>query len=277
MRLRVKLRFLIIPALLPFFTLRAAVTPLDQPLADQEMTTITCELTQPPPYSGLSAYVTRQDVDATIGTYHYKLWLPGGYSAAPARQWPCMFIMNAQGNAVMATMAPWLKSNGFIVVQLVEAQNGPWPPIIGNFLAAHDDVIQRARVAGGEKYATGVSGGARASSLFVQLRPGFRGLVLQAAGVMFDGANHYIIDGLKRTPGLRIAMTIGNADPNTAEIGPMKSAFDSAQLRVFEFNGGHDWAPAFVFEKAMRWLTGTGSAEPGGTSGDPFDDFFREK
>ncbi len=170
-----KLPFWIAVAPLLCLTLHAETTPLTQPLSDESLTTITCELTQAPPYSDVPVFDKPQEAASTVGTYHYKLWLPKGYGAAPARQWPCMFVMAAGGNASMATMESWLKSNGFIVVLLVEAKNGSWSPIIGNFLAAHDDVIKRVRVADGQKYATGQSGGARASSVFVQLRPGFRG------------------------------------------------------------------------------------------------------
>ena len=257
------------------FTLHAEVTPLDQALPDSHLTTITCDLKQPPPYSDIPVFKTTADAENTLGTYHYKLWLPEGYSADRTSQWPCMFIMDIGGNATMGTMEAWLKSNHFIVVMLVEAKGGPWGPIIGNFLAAHDDVIKRVRV--GKKYATGISGGARASSIFVQLRPGFSGLILQAAGVMFDDTNDYIAAGLKGNPQLRIAMTLGSSDPNLAEVDPMKKLFGPEQLAIFEFNGGHAWAPPFTFKKAMAWLNGEGAGKPGASPADSFDDFFKKK
>ena len=89
-----------------------------------------------------------------------------------------MFIASPSGNASMGAMAERLKSGGYVVVMLVESKNGPWGPIVGNFLAAHDDVVQRVRIQEGLKFATGMSGGARASSVFVQARPGFAGLIL---------------------------------------------------------------------------------------------------
>ena len=98
----------------------------------------------------------------------------------------------------MGTMQGYLKANGFVVVMLLDAKNGPWEPIVGNFLAAHDDVVKRVRIEEGKKYATGMSGGGRASSVFVQIRPGFCGLVTQGAGASFDGKNDYQIAGIKK-------------------------------------------------------------------------------
>jgi predicted peptidase len=257
----------------------AETTPLTQPLSDESETTITCELIQPPRFSEVPVFKTPKEAQNTKGTYHYKLWLPKGYSADPKKQWPCMFIMSAGGNASMGKMENYLKSNGFVVVMLVEAKNGPWEPIVGNFLAAHDDVIKRVRIAEGKKYATGQSGGARGSSVFVQLRPGFGGLILQSAGASFDDANNYHIAGIKRNAQLRIAMTMGNSDKNIGEVDRMKKLFSTQRLAVFEFNGGHEWAPADVFEKAMTWVNEkpSGTSAPAGGSGSSFDDFFKKK
>ena len=260
-----------------FCAAQADVTPLNQPLADQHLTNITCELTQPPKYAEIPVFTTPEEAESMLGVYHYTLWLPEGYSADPGKSWPCMFIMSAGGDATMGAMETWLKDNHFIVVMLVEARNGTWAPILGNFLAAHDDVIKRVRVADGQKYATGVSGGARASSIFVQLRPGFCGLILQAAGVMFDNSNNYITAGLKRDHQLHIAMLMGTADDNVAEIDPMKKAFGDEQLAVFPFPGGHAWAPSWAFAKAMTWLLGKSSGNPATSPGDSFDDFFKKK
>ena len=162
---------------------------------------------------------------------------------------------------------------------LVEAKNGPWEPIVGNFLAAHDDVIKRVRIAEGQKYATGFSGGARASSVFVQLRPGFCGLILQSAGPSFDEKNNYNIAGIKRNVALRIAMTMGSSDNNNNEVDRMKKLFNSQRLAAFGFNGGHAWASAEIFEKAMTWLNEQPAAASAPTTGkgSSFDDFFKKK
>lgn len=262
---------------------KAEVTPLDQPLPEQTITPITCELTESPQYSEIPVFSSQQDAQSAVGTYHYKLWLPGGYGATPGKQWPCLFVMSPVGNASMGPMDAWLKNNGFIVVLLTDARNGKWPPIIGNFLAAHDDVIKRVRVAEGEKYATGLSGGARASSVFVQIRPGFHGLIMQGAGASFNNASNYNIAKLKSNPNIKLAMTMGNSDSNKDEADRMSKLFNHERFSLFRFDGGHTWAPPELFAKVMAWVMTSsggddlGGAGSGGATGDSFDDFFKKK
>jgi len=154
----------------------------------------------------------------------------------------------------MGNMASWLKTHSYVVVMLVESQNGPWSPIIGNFLAAHDDVVQRVRIQEGRKFATGVSGGARASSVFVQLRPGFSGLILQGAGVAYKTNGVYLVSGLRRAPPIYVAMTMGDHDQNRDEVEKMRRWIGPTRFQSFDFAGGHTWAPQDVFERAMAWM-----------------------
>jgi hypothetical protein len=235
-------------------TLTAETTPLDQPLVEEKEITITCELKVAPRVGEVPVLQSAKECEGAKGVYHYKLWLPKGYLADSQKRWPCLFIAAAGGNAKMGNMAAWLKTNGYVVVMLVESKNGPWEPIIGNFLAAHDDAVKRARILEGAKVATGMSGGARASSVFVQLRPGFSGLILQAAGAAFDGQNRYHVAGLKRNPNVHVALTMGDQDKNHGEVARMKAALGGSRLRVYSFKGGHEWAPAPVFEEAAEWI-----------------------
>jgi hypothetical protein len=151
----------------------------------------------------------------------------------------------------MGQMSAWLTSHGYIVVMLVESKNGPWPTIIGNFLAAHDDVVKRVRIQEGLKIATGVSGGARASSIFVQLRPGFSGLIMQAAGVAYGEDGRYHVAGLKRIHPLFAVMTMGDSDENRGEAERMKAALDGQDLLMLNFKGGHTEAPKDVIERVL--------------------------
>lgn len=147
-----------------------ASTPLTIALKDGSEVRITC---------GIKLVGT---MAASSGLYHYRLWVPAGYSTDPKRTWKTIFIASPGGNAQLGAMGDWVKSHGYIAVMLEESRNGPYGPIIANFLAAHGDVIKRMRVAEGKKVATGFSGGALASSHFVTIVPGFGGLILQGAG-----------------------------------------------------------------------------------------------
>jgi len=260
--------------LLTLATLHGETTPPDQPLKEDGITPITCELTQAPRYTEVPVFGSQKEADSAVGTYHYNLYLPKGYNAEPAKKWPCFFVMSTSGKASMADVGNYAKAHGYIVVMLQEAKNGPWAPIMGNFLAAHDDAVKRARI--GAKYAAGHSGGARASSVWVQLRPGFEGLVMEGAGASSGHNGAYNVAGIKRQPQLRIAMTMGNADKNSSEVARMQSALGKDRMLFLPFEGGHVWAPADVFEKAMAWVTAKGPAT-GGSGGKTFDEFFKKK
>ena len=233
---------------------RSELTPASQPIIEEQEILIACECVKAPSRTDIPILSSTKDAESAKGDYHYKLWLPKGYLADTSKQWPCMFIMSPGGKATMGKMADYLKSKGFVVVMLVEARNGPWGPIVGNFMAAHDDVIKRVRIKEGLKFATGQSGGARASSVFVQSRPGFCGLILQSAGAAYDDKNNYWVSKLKQNTGLYVVMLMGNTDQNKNEVGKMKMVIPSSRFHDIEFTGGHTWAPSDIFEQGMGWL-----------------------
>lgn len=230
-------------------------TPLDQPLAEEKIITIACELPRAPTLDEEPLFASSEEAQSTAHhVYHYRLWLPHGYLENPDKRWPCMFILSPMGNATMGHMAAYLKANGFVVVMLVESKNGQWGPIIGNALAAHDDVIKRVRIQEGMKFATGSSGGARASSVLVQSRPGFCGLILQSAGAGFDKNGRYWIERLREDQGVYVVMLMGTHDFNRSEVKRMRAEIPAWRFHAIEFDGGHGWSPASVFEQGMNWL-----------------------
>jgi len=234
--------------------------PVGPPAADAEQvpeeraTRIACELTEVPTSREVPFLDTASDRRDLLGTYHYNVWLPRGYHADQARRWPCIFIASPGGNATMGPMADWLRGNGHVVILLVESRNGPVKPMIGNFLAAHDDAVRRFRLSEDGKIATGFSGGARAASLFVQMRPGFRGLILQGAGASQGSDAQYEVDGIRRNSNLRVAMIMGETDTNRREIARVQAVMRRDRFRVFLFDGGHAWAPAATFAEAANWV-----------------------
>ncbi|MDZ4200356.1 MAG: hypothetical protein U1E27_13855, partial [Kiritimatiellia bacterium] len=194
------------------------------------------------------------------GEYHYRVWLPAGYHENASREYPCIFIASPSGNAGMGSMFQWIRDNEYIAIMLVESKNGPWGPCQGNFIAAHDDAMQRFRISKTEKLATGFSGGARASAGFVGLRPGFRALLLQGAG---DSGR-----GVWKTPKsakepFRVAILMGTTDRNREEIQGLQSrVFGKDAFRSFLFEGGHTWAPGDLFYEAANWAIGKAPAAP---------------
>lgn len=239
----------------PSARIAATTTPLAEPVPEETETLIACALAKAPSTFEAPIFESPRDAEATKGVYHYKLWLPKGYAASgPAKRFPCMFILSPDGDASMGSMAEHLKAKGYVVVLLVESRNGPWAPIVGNFLAAHDDVVRRVRVEEGRKFATGFSGGARAASLLAQARPGFGGVILQGAGGA-QARGNYLVAGMQRNPRLQVAVAMGSADGNAGEVARLKAAFNNpARFQAFEFAGGHEWAPREAIERAMAWI-----------------------
>jgi hypothetical protein len=218
-----------------------AVTPLDAPLPEGQITTIECEYTGNDSVPGIGA--------ADRGIYHYKVYVPTGYASEPTRRYPCLFIMSPGGNAGMGRASARLKRAGWIVVMAVEARNGPWGPIMGNLCAAHDDAIKRLRIAEGQKFATGFSGGARGSSTLVYLRRGFAGLWLQGAGLAAYDNRQYL--KLPRN-GLAVYATLGSWDSNLPELARVREMFSTFGFEIFD--AGHAMPPVEVADRAVDWL-----------------------
>ena len=223
-------------------------------LAEEKEMEIACEWRKTLTMREVPVFESRRECDAAMGSYHYKLWLPKGYLAQPERRWPCMFIASPGGNAEMGNMGARLRRD-YVVAMLVESKNGEWAPIVGNFLAAHDDLVKRVRVQEGLKFATGMSGGAAAASLFVQLRDGFAGVILQGGGFATDASKTYIFSGIRKTPGFLVGQIFGESDQYRGQIERLKGMLPTS-ARFFQqtFPGGHEWAPADKFSAAVDWM-----------------------
>jgi hypothetical protein len=229
-------------------------SPLNAGLREGVELFVTCALNEAPRLGEVPVLESKAEREAAKGVYHYKLWLPPGYLSQTKRRWPCLFIASPAGNAKMGNMRARLTNGNYVVVLLEESRNGPWAPAIGNFLAAHDDVVRRVRLQEGAKVATGFSGGARASSIFVQLRPGFAGAILQGAGVGRLDDGWPCFDGLVRNQALAIAMIVGRGDPRRTEMEEMEDRLGPKRFAAFVFPGGHQWAPVRSFDEALDWL-----------------------
>ncbi len=219
----------------------AGPTPLQQVLPVGEETLIACR-------SPYRVPTTSRDWPRD-GLFHYRLYLPADYDVHGQQTYPLMFIASPNGNARMGAMAERLKRDRWIVAMLVESRNRSilWLP---NFMAAYDDITQRVRVQKSMIFCTGLSGGARVCGSFPRLRPGFQGLILQAAGfqqrpVYLSGANAHIA----------VYGTFGNQDPNRREGRRIRGGVPPQTRTLIElWKGGHRWAPTSVFNRALDWL-----------------------
>jgi hypothetical protein len=245
----------------------SAVTPLDQPLPEDQVSMVEYAYERDEP-----ALEQRYEVSIQKGTYHYRIYVPAGYYGSSSNRYPCLFIHSPGGDAQLDNVRDYAREKKWFVVMLVESRNGPDGPCIGNFLGAHDDVVGRFRIAEGRKVATGFSGGARMAGMSVGMRPGFSGLILQGAG--FD----YYQEGPKR--GRYKYMSVqdhgeivvyglfGDKDSNRIEIELTKRQLPEKTIREFTtFAGGHEWAPPDAMRNALDWIVAQGVARPSGSAG----------
>ena len=216
-------------------------TPLMAALPAGEVTTIAC----------LSPYGARQNVPdwPRDGIFHYRLYLPSDYHDQPTRQYPLMFIASPGGEARMGHMADRLTRDRWVVAMLAESRNRSvlWHP---NFIATYNDVLKRVRVHPEMLFCTGFSGGARVCSRYPSIRPGFQGLILQGAGysgpawVLTRSNAHVTVYGL-----------FGVRDPNRREAPRIRRRLPPHTRSLVEiWDGGHEWAPAPAFERALDWV-----------------------
>jgi hypothetical protein len=201
--------------------------------------------------------ITRTSCTYQGKVYHYDLYIPTGYAASGDYRYPVMFIASTGGNATMGNAEGWIRARRWLAVMLVEAKNGPPEPNNENFLCAHDDVLQRVQVDENMKFATGVSGAARMSARFVTFRPGFRGLILQAAGLCssyVDDACLSITGYIANKADLYTFATFGDTDFNLWELDYLEDNLPAERLNYEVFQGGHGPAPVEVVNRGLRWM-----------------------
>lgn len=177
-----------------------ADTPADEKIPEDKVTVI--EVT----YKGNDTVsVGGQQVKATGGTSRYKVYLPPGYHAPENAKaaYPALFLASGGGDPPVESAQAWAKLHGWIVVAVTDAKNGPWNPIFGCTLAAHDDVVRRFRVQEGLKVFGGCSGGAGMAGFTIGARPGFGGWIPMAGGLS---------NGLEQRRGFVICGIFGTKD-----------------------------------------------------------------
>ena len=193
------------------------------------------------------------DLSATAGDYSYSVYIPPGYNEHPNQRYPALFIMSPDGHASLGNVAARAHDEGWVVVMFVEARNGDWGPIFGDFVSTHADVINRLRIIEGLKIGTGFSGGARATSILTQICPGFGGEILQSAGFAFYDSGAYRTDLVPKDHPYAVYMIDGKKDDNVKEIDKLKDTLH-VPFQSATFDGGHDWAPEPLMKPAIDWI-----------------------
>jgi dienelactone hydrolase len=189
------------------------------------------------------------------GDYHYRVYLPARSGQHPGETFPCLFVFSPSGNARLGNAAGFVKRERWTVILLVESRNGPTAPQMGNFLAAYDDAIKRFRIQPGMIFATGQSGGARSSLLCAELRPGFGGVLLQAAGSWLPPGIRPDHTFRAMNPSMAVYGLFGDTDMNRSEAFTLRRDLPGGTpYRWDVFTGGHTWAPAEAVDPGLSWL-----------------------
>jgi hypothetical protein len=231
---------------------QAETTPADFKIPEEKVTRIECDFKEK--YPSWAEFGYKEECPSKskkVKGYHYDIYLPPGYYADSKKRYPCIFITSPGGNARLGALKNWVKEKKWIAVMLIESRNGS-PDWLRNFCAAHDDVIKRVRIQEGLKFATGFSGGARCSSVYVGVRPGFAGLILQGAGFIHDGRESRY--NSTENKDLSIYMVCGNNDSNKVEIETLhKKIPERVPFKHELFDGKHQWAPEDSMIRALEW------------------------
>lgn len=234
----------------------AAPTPMSDALKEDASTLIECDVRDVKEnmtvYAQMDGGANNPSNSKKTTEYHYQLYIPKGYHANKDYRYPCLFISSPGGKATMGMMAERLKQDQWIVVMLQESKNGStdW---LRNFMAAHDDVVERVRIAKGAKFSTGLSGGARASSIYALMRPGMAGIICQAAGFAYGFDPDRSLYESYPTD-ILIAGSFGDKDMNLFESMTIVRSLKKSRTQVRYFTGGHAWCPATTFNSLLDWM-----------------------
>ena len=180
----------------------------------------------------------------------YALYLPSGYTRD--RAWPILYAFDpgGQGARPVKLAATAAERFGWIVAGSNNSRNGPMAEIQAAVSALVTDAEARFAIDSRRVYATGFSGGARVAT---GLAMGCRGCV---AGVFAQGAG--LPAGVASGDGLDVPWfaAAGERDMNYAELFQLEQELlkRGARQRFRVFSGGHEWAPAPVWDEALAWF-----------------------
>ena len=189
--------------------------------------------------------VCRQDPSQS-----YALYLPKAYT--PDRRWPIIYAFDpfARGNAPLELMKAAAEKAGFIVAGSSNSRNGPVKDSIAAAQAMWADTHQRLAIDQKQRYATGLSGGARVAATLAQLCGNcIAGVVGQSAGF------HDSTPPTKNTQFVFFG-TAGNLDFNYTELVELDKKLNDVQVphRIRVFAGTHQYATPEIWDEAFAWL-----------------------
>jgi hypothetical protein len=184
--------------------------------------------------------------------HSYELYVPPTYDADTPH--PILYIFSPDGNGKNFLLRIWpaAEKTGWILAASNNSRNGPWATIFEAQDVMLADTENRLNLHPTQRYATGFSGGARASLALAFRHPG------KVAGVMAMGAGWPINTDLQvTTPNLAVYILIGREDSNRRHDIPdtiRKLRAAGLNVNTVQYPGGHAApSPAFMAD-GLQWL-----------------------
>jgi predicted esterase len=186
---------------------------------------------------------------AGVAGQSYALYLPSTYTRD--RAWPILYAFDpgGQGARPVKLAAGAAERFGWIVAGSNNSRNGPMPEIQAAVAAIVQDTSARLSIDERRVYATGFSGGARVATGLAMGCRCVAGVFAQGAGLPAGAANADALDAAWFA-------AAGERDMNYAELFQLEQELlkRGARQRFRVFSGGHEWAPAPVWDEALAWF-----------------------
>jgi dienelactone hydrolase len=180
----------------------------------------------------------------------YALYLPKAYT--PSHKWPVIYVFDpfARGNVPLEFMKDAAERAGLIVAASNNSRNGPIKDSIDAAQAMWADTQRRFAIDERQRYATGLSGGARVATTIAQLCGNCM------AGVVAQGAGFHDTWPPSKKSQFVVYGTAGNLDFNYIEMVELDKKLEDLEIphRLRVFAGGHQYAPAEIWDEVFGWL-----------------------
>jgi len=202
------------------------------------------------------------------GEQAYAIYLPSHYTRA--QKWPIIFGFSPMGRGADVTerLADAAEKYGYIVLASNESQNGDVGPTLSAQDAMWRDAHAWLSVDDAHTYATGFSGGARASVVMAQRYP-LRGIIACGAfAARAPGSEDKSEVFGSHLPHV-VVNNFGDADMNAAEMHAIAAAIDPAKHFLWseEFVGPHAWPPTDIYGELLELLELDRRRQAGGDAG----------
>lgn len=178
-------------------------------------------------------------------------YLPSQYDRSES--WPVIFVFDPSGRGDVAVdrFRSAAEKYGYIIAASDGIKNGSYQRNYHRARSLFDKANAEFHLDSINQFTAGFSGGARLASAIAGLSKNIRGVLAAGAGV---NSRYLTVDQIE--PFVFIGMA-GDKDFNFAEVKSSEVLLRSIKYphEMIWFEGGHDWPPYEVVEKAVRDLS----------------------